>query len=88
MIKQKNQFSDPAFYDLSIKGEVSQETLEILSNFFQGNINCKHINKVTHLEGIVKDQVALSGLLAYLCDLRYTLLSVKTINKDNTANQN
>ncbi len=83
MTKQKIRFSDPARYNLSIKGKLSREALEILSNFFEGRINCEHINKITHLEGVVKDQVALSGLLGYLCDLHYILLSVKTINKNN-----
>ena len=86
MTTQKNQFSDPACCKLAIKGEVSQDTLDILANFFQGNISCEKINKNTHLQGIVKDQVALSGLLAYLCDLHYTLLSVKTINKPYCEN--
>lgn len=87
MLNQQNQFSDPAFYNISIKGELSRENLEILSNFFQGKIICEHIRKTTHLKGIVKDQIALSGLLAYLCELRYILLSVKTIKKHKSDEQ-
>ena len=87
MIKQQIRFSDPACYNLSIKGELSREALGILSNFFEGRINCEYVNKITHLEGVVKDQIALSGLLGYLCDLHYILLSVKTINKPNTEIQ-
>lgn len=84
---QKIQFSDPACYNVSIKGELSQETLEILSNFFNGRISCEHVKKTTRIEGIVKDQIALSGLLVYLCDLRYILLSVKTMDTHKNDKQ-
>lgn len=80
-MKEKIRFSDPACYNVTIEGKLSQDTLEIIANFFEGKFTCEHTDKITHLKGIVKDQVALSGLLIYLCDLHRILLSVTIINK-------
>lgn len=80
MAKQNIRYSDQAYYDVTVEGEIAQSVIEILANYYSGNVVCKYQNHITHVKGIVKDQVALSGLLVYLCDLHYILLSVNMKN--------
>lgn len=70
------QYSEPAHYIISVAGKIHPDVLNILSNFFSGSFEYKIQNSNSCLEGLIKDQAALSGILNYLSDLHYVLLSV------------
>lgn len=77
-------YSEPAYYIIAVAGILTQDVLHILPNFYSGKLVWKNKNKNTYLEGWVKDQVALSGLLSYITDLHYILLSVNISNEPLT----
>jgi hypothetical protein len=76
MEKQRMRFWEPAKYIITVMGQIAPGVIEILPNFYVGNPVYKNKNKNTQVEGVIKDQIALSGLLNYLSDLHYILLSV------------
>ena len=76
--QQRIWYSKPAYYIITIVSEIPPDVIGILSNFYSGNFEIKIQNKNTILEGLIKDQTALCGLLSYLSDLHYILLSVNT----------
>jgi len=80
MENQKLQYSKPAYYSISVSGDIREDQLEIIMNFYTGEMIWKKDNHRTYLEGWLKDQIALSGLLNYLTDLHYLLLSVASID--------
>lgn len=82
MINQKIHYSDPVFYAVSVAGELMENTLEVLPNFFIGSFVYNYVDQISYIEGLVKDQIALSGLLIYLSDIHYILLSVN-LSKDH-----
>jgi len=79
--KQKIQYSEPAYYIISVAGKIHPDIVPVITNFYSGNLVNKIQNENTLLEGLIKDQVALSGLLNYLSELHYILLSVETQEK-------
>ena len=76
MENQKLQYSEPAYYSISVSGEISEDQLEFITKFYTGELIRKMESQTTCLEGCLKDQIALSGLLDYLSDLHYPLISV------------
>lgn len=70
-------YSGTVYYSITVSNAVPKSIVEILSNFYQGKLVCKKQKKGTVLKGLVKDQAALSGLLTYLSDLHYIILSVE-----------
>lgn len=79
------QYAESAYYIISIAGKMSSDVIEILSNFYIGEFALKNRDNITFLEGIIKDQAALSGLLSYLTDLHYILLSVHSRKEINSV---
>ena len=77
MVKRNIRFSDKAHYSILVAGDIPLNVMEFLERFYTGTLACKFQNEVTQLEGQIKDQVALSGLLNYLNNLHYIILSVK-----------
>lgn len=76
-MEHQRRYSDPAFYTVTVAQKLSPDVTEILATYYYGNFVCKYQDQVTLIKGTVKDQVALSGLLIYLNDLHYVLLSVR-----------
>jgi len=84
---QKLKYSEPAYYSISVSGNIHEDQLEIIMNFFTGEMICKSESQTTCLEGCLKDQIALSGLLDYLSYLHYPLIAVVSqIHKEYNTN--
>lgn len=76
MENQKLQYSEPAYYSISVSGEISEDQMKIITSFYFGEMICKKEPQKTFLEGWLKDQIALSGLLDYLSESHYPLIAV------------
>lgn len=76
MVQQKFRYSDPAFYRVIVANEIPRDEVEILSNYYFGEVRCDSDDEHTQLSGLIKDQAALCGLLSYLTDLHCTVISI------------
>ena len=71
-------------YQIRIKGHLSRQW----TNWFEGLTITLEDNGDTLLTGTVIDQAALHGILKKVRDLAIPLLSVKSVDPNQTGNQN
>ena len=76
-------FSAPGFYRIEVQGDVPSNKFDLFGGMriFTSSLNEKP-DRVTFLEGKVKDQSELSGILNSLYELHLSLLSVQYLGKD------
>lgn len=74
------KFSTPAFYRIKISGIVDENFGDYLGGMEITNIDFE--KSITTLNGKMKDQAALSGVLNTLYDLRFTILNVEMIYRN------
>ena len=76
-------FSAPGFYRIEVQGDVPSNKSDLFGGMgiFASSLNEK-TERVTFLQGKVKDQSELSGILNSLYELHLSLLSVKYLGKD------
>lgn len=76
-------FSAPGFYRIEIQGDVPSNRSDLFGDMkvFTPSLS-EATDKVTFLQGKVRDQSELSGILNSLYDLHLSLLSVECLGKD------
>lgn len=82
-----NQFSAPGFYRIVLQGHLNQNWVERLGSM-QIQQPDQRDSPLTVLEGEVRDQAELSGILNTLYDLHLSLLSVNYLNKPDSPPEN
>jgi len=87
MSNERNPIIDPSqpmVYQIRIKGHLSRQW----TDWFEGLTITLEDNGDTLLTGTVIDQAALHGILKKVRDLAIPLLSVKSVDPNQTGNQN
>ena len=87
MSNERNPIIDPSqpmVYQIRIKGHLSRQW----TDWFEGLTMTLEDNGDTLLTGTVIDQAALHGILKKVRDLAIPLLSVKSVDPNQTGNQN
>ena len=87
MSNERNPIIDPSqpmVYQIRLKGHLSHQRAE----WFEGLTITLEENGDTLLTGMVFDQAALHGILKKVRDLAIPLLSVKSVDPNQTGNQN
>ena len=79
----KSSRTDAVYYSVVVGDSIQTSETEILANYFIGDFDILFQKNQTILQGQIKDQVALFGLLNYLSDLQYVLLGVNKLSDNN-----
>ena len=76
-------FSAPGFYRIEVQGEMPPNKSDLFGGMkmFTSSLN-EQPGRVTFLQGKVKDQSELSGILNSLYELHLSLLSVQYLGND------
>ena len=76
-------FSAPGFYRIEVQGDVPSNKSDMFGGMgiFSSSLN-EQPDRVTFLQGKVKDQAELSGILNSLYELHLSLLSVQYLGQD------
>ena len=76
-------FSEPGFYRIEVQGDVPSNRSDLFGGMkvFTSSLS-ETTNKVTFLQGKVKDQSELSGILNSLYELHLSLLSIQYLGKN------
>jgi hypothetical protein len=79
---RRNYFSDPGKYRIVVGGKIDEAIADTLAGMSviveHGNIG----NTISVLEGQLRDQAALSGVLNRLYELHLAVISVELLNTD------
>jgi hypothetical protein len=81
-----NYFSAPGDYRIEIQGDVPSNWSDRFGGMklFASSLN-DETNKVTFLQGKVRDQSELSGILNSIYELHLSLLSVQYLGSDSSS---
>ena len=78
--KIKVKFSGRAAYRIKVQGKLDQSWSDTLGGMHITTEKKSEDNFVTTLEGVIKDQAELSGILNALYEMHLTVLSVKCLS--------
>lgn len=80
-MSRKVRFSDPTGYIIRVDGILDESLQEIIENYLVDKAVLTTHSKVSSINGLVKDQAALSGLLNELYYHHCILLSVQQVEE-------
>ena len=78
----------PASFRIEVSGFLDEKISDYLGEFTIRNKTLKNKTTTSCLTGEVLDQAALIGILNLLYDLRFPILSVEILDKENVSNMN
>lgn len=71
------KFNEPAHYKITVQGKLTDDIINILGNMRLVSERESDKITITVLEGKIKDQAELSGIIDTLYDWRYPILLVE-----------
>lgn len=80
-MSRRVRFSDPTKYVIRVDCILDESLQEIIDNYLVDRAVLTTHSKVTSINGLVKDQAALSGLLSELYHHHCVLLSVQQVEE-------
>jgi hypothetical protein len=75
-------FDCPGIYQISVQGQIDPTWSDRLENMKIGVVTLESGTRITTLQGELRDQTALSGVLNALYELHLTVLSVVRMDID------
>ena len=79
-IRQMPSMAHPAIYRIRVRGQLNSSWSERLGGMTVTTTGGRDTDETTMLEGQLRDQAALTGVLNALYDLQFPLLSVECID--------
>lgn len=73
------KFSDEAIYKIIVQGKLDKDWAESIGGLAINTEKRKEEGYITTLEGLLKDQSALSSVLNFLYDMHLTVISVECL---------